>query len=277
MKSVVHMIVVPHGYDATFFCGGYIAQLSERGERVHVVRVLDDSKKAFEDSSEEARKKNLVQTERAVQILGAAELTHLGYPEDGLLVTDWHDLREKIVRLLRQEKPFAVMSIDPWAVYDQESEHLLIARIVEDACRCSGAPLFHPEHSSDGLDTHFVAQRVYFGRSLSRVNHVVDISPYVEIKVQAMREHQIALKFMVETFLGRLAANRLKLPLLEEEMLEGDDLHGHLMEQLVRRNASEVGRSAGIRYGEGFRLDRFGELEEFVEAVAEPMEDEEED
>jgi len=212
----------------------------------------------------------------AIRTLGNPGLTHLGYPEDGISLADWHSLREKIVRLIRQLKPFVVMSFDPWALYDEEYEHLLVARIVEDACRCSAGHLFHSEHMDAGLLPHSVAQRIYFGRSLSRINHVVDISSQIEVKVNAMMQHKQALCFLVEGFLNRLRANRLRLPLMDDTG-DAQEIHAHLMEQFIRRNASEVGRSAGLRCGEGFRLDRFGELDDFVEAVAEPVRSDEED
>ena len=208
MRRNVYVVVSPHGYDFTLFCGGSIAQYTDEGNEVHILRVLNDARRSVSCTAEETVSRNAEETREAAAVLGATSFRDLGYAEDELTVAHWPDLRAQLVKVMRELKPFAVLSFDPWALYEEEFEHLLIARIVEDACRCSGLPLFHPDQLEGGLSTHYVAQRVYFGRGLSKVNHVVDISQVIERKVQAMRGQRTASEFLVRTFLQRLEVNR---------------------------------------------------------------------
>lgn len=271
MKTNVYLVVCPHGFDFALYCGGVIAGLTRDGHRVHILRVTDDCKTSWDLSEEETRDRTLAEAKESAEILGVSSFNSLSYAQDTLTLVPWQEIREKIVRYIRMLKPDAVLSFDPWALYEEEFEHILIARIVEDACRCASAHLYHPEHLEEKLELHAVARRMCFGRILSKVNHVVDIAPMIDVKIKAAQAQRTASQFHVCHFLKKMEINHLRLPLMEEEDQNADPAADRLLEQFIRRHAVEIGHSAGMKLGEGYRLDRFGEMEDFVEAVAEPI------
>src|SRR4030042_1231435 len=108
------LVVVAHPDDAESFCGGTIAKIVQRGNRVTVVICTNGDRGSH---NSQIRPSDLVQVrqleqDRARKILGIKDVIWLGY-RDGELATV-SDLRERIIRVIRQQQPTIIVSFDHW-------------------------------------------------------------------------------------------------------------------------------------------------------------------
>ena len=114
------LVVVSHPDDAEFTAAATIAQLTGAGVRVDYV-VTTDGGKGTEDPNvtpEELSATRVAEQRAAADILGVAEIVHLGYP-DGYL-TPSLDLRRDIVRQIRRYRPDLVITLNPQRRLDHD-------------------------------------------------------------------------------------------------------------------------------------------------------------
>ncbi len=107
------LVVVSHPDDAEFTAAATIAQLTGAGVRVDYV-VTTDGSKGTEDPAvtpEQLSATRVAEQRAAADILGVADIVHLGYP-DGYL-TPSLDLRRDIVRQIRRYRPDLVITLNP--------------------------------------------------------------------------------------------------------------------------------------------------------------------
>jgi LmbE family N-acetylglucosaminyl deacetylase len=268
MKTDVVVAVSPHADDVTIFCGGTVAKFAREGRSVHIVRVTNDEKDSLDLSKEETIAVNAREAHEAAAILGAEKVHDFGYVNDEMDPVSEVEIRGRFVRLFRELKPHTVLSFDPWGVYEENPDHVKTAVAVDDACwQCAGH-LHHEEHIREGLEPHTIAQRLYFARKLPEVNHIVDITDTIDAKIEAVSAHKTMMINMMHTIKAKLAANGLRIPFLDE--IDEGTMRA-VVDQFMRQSAAAIGGEIGVKYGEAFRLNRFAELEEFVEATAIPL------
>jgi LmbE family N-acetylglucosaminyl deacetylase len=107
------LVVISHPDDGEFGAAPTIAQLTAAGARVGYV-VTTDGGKGTEDPNvtpEELSTTRMAEQRAAADILGVAEIVHLGYP-DGYL-TPSLDLRRDITRQIRRFRPDLVITQNP--------------------------------------------------------------------------------------------------------------------------------------------------------------------
>ena len=268
MNTGVIMAVSPHADDVTIFCGGTVARFAREGHPVHIVRVTNDEKDSLNLSKEETIAVNAREAREAARILGVQKVHDFGYINDEMDPVSEVEIRGRFVRLFRELKPHTVISFDPWGVYEENPDHLKTAVAVDDACwQCAGH-LHHEEDIRDGLEPHTIAQRLYFARKLSEVNHIVDITDTIDAKIEAVCAHKTMMINMMHTIKAKIAANGLRIPALDEI---GEGTMRALVDQFLRQSAAAVGREIDVEYAEAFRLNRFAELDEFVRTTAIPL------
>ncbi len=95
------------------------------------------------------------------------------------------EMRARLVFLFRLLKVDTVLVYDPSALYERNPDHYVTAKAVEWACAIAGAEWDYPEHFKAGLKPHQVQEKYYFARGPQLVNRVVDISAYIDKKVDA--------------------------------------------------------------------------------------------
>jgi LmbE family N-acetylglucosaminyl deacetylase len=172
------------------------------------------------------------ETAAAAEVLGVADLVHLGYG-DGDLVDD-AELRGALVREVRTYRPEVVLCPDPTAVffagsYFNHRDHRITGYATLDAIApAAGNPHYFPEHLAEGLRVHQV-HSVYLSGT-QEPDTWVDIGATLERKIDALFCHKTQL---TET--------------------------GEWFREFLRISAEEAGRAAGVRYAESFRrLDLVG-------------------
>jgi LmbE family N-acetylglucosaminyl deacetylase len=250
LKYKTVMAISPHADDISIFAGGLLAKFTEEGNELICVRVTDDYGDCVGLKPEKAIKRNRKEAEKAYKFLGANEIIHLDYPSDTLYSMDYEVLRERFVKLIRNHKPDVLVTFDVAPLYEENPDHIITARVVNDACWQASFDTYYIDHFKEGLGVHTVGERYLFSETLNPqvVNFQLDITDYIEIKINAVSEHQTVMKnwFHQRKLLAR--ANHLRVELLEEEI--PNPIRVNI---LVRFYFHEIGSSFNAKYGEIFR------------------------
>ena len=183
------MVIVAHPDDAEFTCAGTIAKWVREGKHVVYVVCTSGDKGTSDPSMDPARLAQIREEEQlaAARALGVREVIFLRLP-DGRL-EDNLELREKLVRTIRQHRPDIVIAPDPYRLYQLHRDHRMVGWAAMDAVFPSARdPLNFPEHLRDGLQPHKVAELYLYGTDHPDV--WIDISDTFDIKMEALRCHK---------------------------------------------------------------------------------------
>lgn len=271
MSSLNHTVLVicPHADDAAAFCGGQVILFARAGWRVVLVRVTDDRTDSVGLSVAETIRINTEQLHAAAQIMGVAEVVELGYETDALSEISHGELRERFIYLFRKHRPYAVLSFDPYASFEPNRDHVVVARAVEEAYWTATFDKHHPEHLAEGLQPFSVCERWYYARVPFQPNVVVDISAVIDQKIDALAAHHEMMKNTINQTRLQLETWGARHPLVEQAVLH-DDLRP-LLEMAIKGGAAEVGKPHGMAFAEVYRVERFGGLEGYFQQTSEPL------
>ncbi|MGB2694547.1 MAG: PIG-L deacetylase family protein [Dehalococcoidia bacterium] len=266
-----HILVFEaHGDDMEFAAGGTIAKFADRGHKVTLVVATDNDKGSFELTAEQLRAARDREIQTAARVLGIERMICLGY-SDGELQEQAppHVLRGALMRIVREAKPDIVFTWDPFAPYEGHPDHRAVAVAANEATSFAHFPLYYPEQIADGLEPHYVGEQWFFAKSPRDQNTYVDITDYVDKKVEALCMHESQMVLTVQDMQIALRASDVDVPWLAQA-----DPHDYraIIERGQRAVARAVGRRAGFEYAEGFRRTRFGGVLRFAEGQ-EPEED----
>jgi N-acetyl-1-D-myo-inositol-2-amino-2-deoxy-alpha-D-glucopyranoside deacetylase len=231
------LAVHAHPDDECISTGGILARYGAEGVRTILLTCTDgavgeisDPSLASPDNLAEVRAHEL---DESVRLLGISRLVKLGYRDSGMagtadnqhpasfLQSNFDDSVERVVRLMREERPDIVVTYDENGGYghpDHVRAHQVAVAAFDaagDAARFPGAgPPWSPrklyyavvrrsavrrfadELRAEGVDVPLPAvtrggeDEVSFGVSDDRITTVVDVSQYVEIKRQALAAHR---------------------------------------------------------------------------------------
>ena len=265
------MVFSPHADDAAAFCGGALIKLAAKGWKVILVRVTDDAKDSVGLTVEETIRRNTEELHAAAKIMGVSEIVELGFPTDTLADVKETELRERVVYLLRKHQPYTVFTFDPFAPSEGNLDHIRVAQAVEEAFWVSCFDLHHPEHFQEGLAPFSVCERWYFGRPVSSPNHGEDITEVFEQRVAALAAHRTMMRNTINQLVLQMRTFGRRSPMLEAAM---DDDFEPLITGFLYGQASET--AATYRLGEGrlaeeYRVTRFGDMEDLIEQLSEPL------
>jgi LmbE family N-acetylglucosaminyl deacetylase len=250
----------PHADDLTLFAGGLLKKLSSEGNELICVRITDDFDDCLGLSPEKARKRNRKEAEKAYKILGAKETIHMDYPSESLSSTDYNEFRGKIVYLIRKYKPDIVIGFDLNGIDEENADHIFAARAMNEACWQASFDSLYTEQFEEGLEIHAVAERFLYARNPTVINYQLDITDYIQDKIDAICEHKTVLKNFFHQYKLSARANRLFVELLETPI--PNPIRVNL---LARVNFGEIGEKFGAKYGEVFNHIDAGFLKEFAD------------
>jgi LmbE family N-acetylglucosaminyl deacetylase len=228
------LVFTPHPDDAEVGAGGAIARWVSEGKDVVLVVVTNG---AMGSNDPSVGRDELIATreqeqKEAAAILGINEIVFLGY-EDGH-VSDSHDLRRDMIREIRRHKPDVVVGPDPTMYYfDQfyvnHPDHRAVGESFLAAVNpgASTVPLYRAELFDKGFLPHAL-KGCLLSFSLNS-DYVVDITPHIDAKVQALRAHA-------------------------SQFSNGDEMEGFIR-AMGQDLAKRVGQPEG--YAEAFKLLRF--------------------
>jgi LmbE family N-acetylglucosaminyl deacetylase len=255
------MAIGSHADDLSIWAGGTLKMLSSEGNKLICVRITDDYGDCVGITKEQGIKRNRKEVERAYKVLGAEEIIHMDYPTDTLAGVDYLELRGKLIYLMRKYKPDLVVSFDLNGTDEENMDHIITARAVNEACWQSSVELFYPEHlqGDEGLEIHTVGERYLFARNPTVLNFHVDITDYIDDKIKSISEHKTVLKNWFYQYKLLARANQLYIELLEEDV--PNPIRVHLLVKIVY---GEVGGKYGVKYAEEFNKIGAGFLEDLA-------------
>jgi LmbE family N-acetylglucosaminyl deacetylase len=221
----VALAVYAHPDDPEVSCGGTLARWAAAGAAVHVVICCQGDKGSSDARQDPAAlaATRAGEVARAAAALGLAGYHLLGYPDGE--VEDGVELRGRLVGLIRDVRPEAVVCPDPTASffgrrYVNHRDHRVVGWATLDAVApAAWSPLYFPDEGAP----HRVPA-VYLSGTLEP-DAWVDVTGTIDVKAEALLCH-------------------------DSQLGEG----GEWLRTVVRDRAEEAGRAAGVRYAEGFRL-----------------------
>jgi LmbE family N-acetylglucosaminyl deacetylase len=179
------------------------------------------------------------------------------------------DLRGRLILLFRFLKADTVVSFNPWGHGEENPDHWVTGRAVEEACWMCGVPNDFEEHRDAGVPPHEVLERYYFyGRPGQPFNRVVDIGAHVEKKIDAIAECKAQGGGNLGSQLrARLAREGRRLPLLGDDDRAADRAY---VRQFLLDDEQEYGKPHSLAFAERFyyidqRRSQKSKVDEYVE------------
>ena len=252
--------IQPHADDIPFFAAGTVAKLVSEGYMGHLIRTSNDEK-AGSGTMGETILNNERDTDAVAKALGLSKVFTLGYRNHQMDGISREEMRERLIFLIRLLKIDTVVCYDPWGTYEENPDHYVTAQVVESACWMAGMDKDYLEHLAAGLEPHSVQEKYYFARGPQLVNRVVDITPWINQKVEAnlANKAQGPAGENGAHLRSRLAAQKLRLPILGND---DDTANRQYIKHIVLDIDSqhlrgvpsdrEVGRPFGLEWAEAF-------------------------
>src|SRR5437867_4388349 len=257
-----------------FMAGGTIAKMADLGYTIREVIATNNERGTLEPdwSTEFTAEARRDEARRGAGVLGVdPEIEFLGYEDGRLSETSLNELRGRCMRAIRRHKPDVLFTWDPHAPYEDHQDHRAVAWAATEAATFAHFPLYHPEQRNEGLEPHYVGERYFFAKVPRDANKTVDISDYIERKVEALCEHVCQMEMTVADLQVQLAAWGRDIPLLSEASPKE---FRPVIETQIKAWAASVGRRAGFAYGEEFRRVRFSGIERWARGSEAALPDE---
>ncbi len=218
------LAVYAHPDDPDVSCGGTLARWAAAGSEIMVCVCAQGDKGSLDPNIDRVALASLRRDEvkAAGTVLGVTSHHFLGYGDGDL--EDDAELRGRLVALIRQLRPEAVVCPDPTAVffgqqYANHRDHRVVGWATLDAVAPAAA---NPHYFPHAGPAHQAA--VLYLSGTIEPDVWVDITDVVERKAQAVACH----------------ASQVGEP-------------GEWLRTVVRQRAEAGGRRAGVQYAEGFR------------------------
>lgn len=260
------LVFTPHPDDAEYYAGGTIAKMIQQGASVTYIIATDGRRGSFHMQSGALAPIRAEEARKAAEILGAEPpvlLSHIDYELDHLPPGK---LREQFCRLIRQHRPDAVISEDPFSSFEVHPDHRAVAWAASDAVHYASLPLVNPEHMAMGLEPHFVVEKYFYTEALGTANLIVDITDTIDLKINALAEHKSQMTFLAESLTRQANLVGLDLQAILGEAASSPE---NLLAWALRNRAAEVGQRKGIKFGEAFRVERLNpQIEKLVASQA---------
>lgn len=221
------LVVVAHPDDAEAACGGTLAKLAWAGNHVILV-ICTNGDRGSHDTHicpTELVEIRREEQRRAQEMLGIDESIWLGY-RDGEL-SRASDLRDRLVRIIRQARPEIVITFDPWKHYEFHPDHRTVGFVTTEAHILADLPWICPEYTMEGvlpwkpIELYLLAPQ--------DPNHWVDIGDTIEVKIASRLAHYSQCDFI------------------------RSDEDRQRFESYFREQAREAGKGGGCTYAEAFR------------------------
>ena len=168
-------------------------------------------------SPEELPARREMELRRAAEILGFDELHLLGYVDRELATAPHEEIRRSLVAIIRRVRPAVVVTFDPNG-FNTHPDHIAISRFTTDAIAAAADPRWEPEAggahqvrrllwtpliapwdavNTERLDAH------------PGVDFVIDVSPWLQRRRDALRAHRTQHLSVEKYFLNRPDADRI--------------------------------------------------------------------
>jgi LmbE family N-acetylglucosaminyl deacetylase len=244
-KGKTFLAIQPHSDDITIFAGGLVAKLLDEGYEGYLCSVTDDGREGPErymqcriDNENKAKYWGMK---------GSFELLMAHHQLDSINI---QDLKGRLIFIIRAFKIDTIICYSPWGHFEENPDHYITGYAAEAAAWIASENDYQ-EHFAAGIGPYSVREKYYWTRAGETNNLIVDISDYIDKKVEAnlldlgkgpSGNNGVRLR-------QRLAKEGKRLPLLD-----GDD-HTANFNYAKAFNFNEekrLGEKYGIQYAEGY-------------------------
>jgi N,N'-diacetylchitobiose non-reducing end deacetylase len=174
-----YVVFQPHSDDAVWFAGGLLLKLAKAGKDITLV-TMTDGRLGSTDATMTAECLIAVrkaEDQAAGEALGIHKHIYLSF-QDGSLPRCGETTRE-MMRIIRQEKPDAILAPDPWLTYEAHQDHINCGISAAECTIYCTLPLYMPE-----LPPHAIRYVVFY--VTGRPNQFVDIETEYEAQLSAL-------------------------------------------------------------------------------------------
>jgi LmbE family N-acetylglucosaminyl deacetylase len=201
------LVIAAHPDDSEFGAAGTIALWARDGWEVYYLICTDGSKGTEDDAMTPDKLVPLRREEQraAAQVLGVKEVFFLDYIDGELAYTP--EFSRDVVRAIRIIRPHTVFSHDPNQIvrntFINHPDHRCAGTVALDAVYplARNRPTF-PELLNEGLEPYSAKKILLW--STSDINHSVDITDVIDLKLEALSKHVSQLAEMMETRLEQV-------------------------------------------------------------------------
>jgi LmbE family N-acetylglucosaminyl deacetylase len=193
---VTYVVVAAHPDDPDFGVAGTAARLTSEGHAVHYVMCTSGDAGSDDPTISPAELVRIREAEQeaAGRILGLSGVHFLRYPDGELQPT--LELRKALVREMRRLKADVVLCQDPRSIVDDDStylnhpDHRAAGQAALDAAfPAAGNPSAFRDLLAEGLAAHKVREVWLYFTGGQHVNHWVDITTTIDLKIAALEAH----------------------------------------------------------------------------------------
>lgn len=185
--------IFAHPDDEAFGPGGTIAKLTKT-HAVHIICVTRGDAGARAKDHEGKNLGDIRENEmrKSCEILGVKEIHFLGYADGTVCNNLYHEIAEKIKKILDQLRPSDILTFEKLGVsghIDHIAVSLISSFLFERTDYLKKIMYFC---NPSGFEEHFKNYFVWFppGYPRDQIDEVVDVNALWDTKVRAMREHK---------------------------------------------------------------------------------------
>jgi bacillithiol biosynthesis deacetylase BshB1 len=233
------LVIAAHPDDAEISCGGTIAKHVALGYKVGIVDITKGE--LGTRGTPEIREQEAIQ---ASKILKVSARENLGL-RDGFFQKSEEE-KLKVVAAIRKYQPEIILAN---AIYDRHPDHGRAAELIDDCCFLAG--LVKVETKSAGvLQSAWRPKAVYhfIQSQFIQPDLVVDVSEFWETKMESLR-----------AFKSQFYDPTSKEP---ETFISNPGFM-----KLIESRGQELGYAIGVKYGEGFTVNRYAGVKNLFDLV----------
>lgn len=224
------LVIAAHPDDAELSCSGTIFASIAQGKKVGVID-LTQGELGTRGTAETRRE----EATNAAKVMQLSVRENLGM-RDGFFQNDEaHQL--EVIKAIRQYQPEIVLTN---AIRDRHPDHAKAADLVRTACFLAGLKRIETNHTGENQEAWRPKNVYHFIQSdYIEPDFVVDISPYWEQKVKAIKAYKTQFHVSEESKKG------------EQTFISTPEFMNFL-----EGRAREYGQSIRVKYGEGFTTEK---------------------
>jgi LmbE family N-acetylglucosaminyl deacetylase len=245
-QGKVLAVIQPHCDDTPGYAAGTVAKLIYEGYRGYLIRTSNDDAAGSGNNLGERVLNNELDNEAVAKVLGLKKTYDLNYQNHRMDEYNIQDLKCRLIFLFRLLKIDTLICYDPYGQYEENPDHYITARAVEAARWMAETRTDYPEQL-EVVEPHIVTEMYYYARGPQLVNRVVDISKFIDVKV----ESNIVCKTQGS---GGDSGSRLRKKLAEEgkklSVLGNDDRTSNF--NYIKTFELDLDKKNGEKYGLGW-------------------------
>lgn len=189
----IAMVSIAHADDLLLFCGGAVVSLIKEGWEVTVVRATNDRWDSFDMGESATIEANTKEFKLAMKELGITKIVDLNLDTDRLGDYSEVNLRSNYIDLIREIKPYLVITFDPDSyLYEDNEDHKKVAIAMAEAMWAAGFDK-HPGLKQGEIKPFLPVSRWYFGRDVAEPTHVLDITAKIDVLISVTSLHKTML------------------------------------------------------------------------------------